>query len=124
MRWLLAPATAFAAAAAAVGDGPGPWERAGRLVGNMTLQEKIAFLSGIPYTPPSMGHQDHYSGGSLGIARLGIPALQMNDGPQGYRVNVPVPAPPNSTQPTGPLLGQFAILAKFQVVAQFAIMDG
>eukprot|EP01046_Picozoa_sp_COSAG06_P001132 COSAG06_NODE_34_length_31045_cov_28.806469_17_plen_311_part_00 len=100
---------AVAAAAAATEPPPAaadPWQqRAGRLVGKMTLQEKVAFLSGIPYTPPSMGHQDHYSGGSLAIPRLGIPALQMNDGPQGYRVNVPVPAPPSSTRPTGPLRG-------------------
>jgi beta-glucosidase-like glycosyl hydrolase len=55
-----------------------PAERAQALVDQMTLQEKIAMVHGVPGT---------YIGNVLGNDRLGIPALKLNDGPQGFRDN-------------------------------------
>ena len=53
-----------------------PEERAEKLISNMTLAEKVELL-----------HSDcgGYTGNTCAIDRLGIPALKMNDGPQGYR---------------------------------------
>ena len=48
------------------------------LVGNMTLDEKISMLQ---------GNTDlhGYVGRTVGVPRLGIPDLRMNDGPEGFR---------------------------------------
>ena len=53
----------------------------------MTLAEKVAYLGGGGYE-----HGDLYSGGNAPIPRLGVPALNMNDGRAGFRV-LPAPAP-------------------------------
>ena len=54
-----------------------PSDRARALLAQMTLDEKLAMLFGHPTT--------EYVGGVPANARLGIPALRYNDGPQGFR---------------------------------------
>ena len=75
---------------------PGPWSdttipakrRAALLAANLTLDEKIQFLHGPP-TGPSVqcdtAASCAYVGNVAPNARLGIPPLTMNDGPQGFR---------------------------------------
>lgn len=53
-----------------------PSERADALLANMTLDEKVHMLHG-----SGVG----YVGNVEGNERLGIPALRLNDGPQGFR---------------------------------------
>jgi len=55
-----------------------PEERAEDLLKKMTLQEKTSMLHGV---------QGGYVGNVNPIDRLGIPALKLNDGPQGFRDN-------------------------------------
>eukprot|EP00931_Biecheleriopsis_adriatica_P075811 TRINITY_DN49598_c0_g1_i1.p1 TRINITY_DN49598_c0_g1~~TRINITY_DN49598_c0_g1_i1.p1 ORF type:complete len:727 (-),score=142.39 TRINITY_DN49598_c0_g1_i1:78-2258(-) len=74
----------------------GPWadkslppaQRARLLVQNMTLDEKLAMLHG-PVSGPSAqcAHSPKcaYVGNVVGNARLQIPPITMNDGPQGFR---------------------------------------
>lgn len=50
--------------------------RARKLVENMTLDEKISFLH---------GEKGPYVGNVAPLHRLGIPPINMNDGPQGFR---------------------------------------
>lgn len=58
------------------------------LVDQMTLTEKISLLHGTGATQPFVGNVP-------GIPRLGIPALALNDGPQGFRADA---YPGTSTQ--------------------------
>jgi hypothetical protein len=52
-------------------------------VSNMTLDEKLTLLSGASFAQEfSLGN---YTGFVKGVPRLGVPPLQMNDGPQGFR---------------------------------------
>jgi beta-glucosidase len=53
-----------------------PAERALKLLSDMDLSEKVALLHGI---------NGDYVGNVAGNSRLGIPAIKMNDGPQGFR---------------------------------------
>lgn len=53
-------------------------DRARKLVAQMTLDEKLGFVQGNHTT---MG----YTGRVVGVPRLGVPDLLMNDGPQGFR---------------------------------------
>ena len=53
-----------------------PSSRAQKLLAVMTLTEKVALLHGVP---------GEYVGTIPGNTRLNIPALYMNDGPQGFR---------------------------------------
>eukprot|EP01064_Diplonema_japonicum_P001745 TRINITY_DN1115_c0_g4_i1.p1 TRINITY_DN1115_c0_g4~~TRINITY_DN1115_c0_g4_i1.p1 ORF type:complete len:683 (+),score=194.66 TRINITY_DN1115_c0_g4_i1:52-2049(+) len=70
-----------------------PEQRARDLVSKMTLQEKVRMLHGSDY----LTHD--YVGTIDGVKRLGIPAITMNDGPQGFRA---VGHPGTSTQwPSG-----------------------
>ena len=48
----------------------------------MTLNEKVAMMHGAPWTDAC-----HWTGYVAPNERLGIPALKMNDGPQGFRDN-------------------------------------
>jgi hypothetical protein len=48
------------------------------VVANLTLQEKITLLTGTALIHGYTGYVD-------GVPRLGVPALKMNDGPQGFR---------------------------------------
>ena len=57
----------------------GPDDRARALLAEMNLTEKISMLHG--YRSPE------YTGLTVGNSRLGIPALNMNDGRQGFRPN-------------------------------------
>jgi beta-glucosidase len=66
-------------ATAAAASGLTPRERAAALLLNMTLDEKVSMLHGINPTP--------YTGATSGVARLGTPALLLNDGRQGFRPN-------------------------------------
>ncbi|EOD29796.1 hypothetical protein EMIHUDRAFT_468499 [Emiliania huxleyi CCMP1516] len=76
----------IASAAFAFSGGDRPWmstadtpaQRAATLVQHMTLAEKIQLTHG------SCGG---YVGNVCGIGRLGVPAIKMNDGPQGFRDN-------------------------------------
>ena len=56
-----------------------PAQRAAALLANMTLDEKVSLLHGVP----SAG----YTGATAAIPRLGVPALALNDGRQGFRPN-------------------------------------
>lgn len=58
-----------------------PSERAEELCGKMTLDEKINMLHGTGWG------KDVYVGKVSGISRLNIPAINLNDGPQGFRCN-------------------------------------
>ena len=60
-------------------SGSDPSDRARALLAVMNTSEKIAMLHG--YDSPE------YTGLTVGNKRLGIPALQMNDGRQGFRPN-------------------------------------
>src|SRR5262249_23812189 len=51
-----------------------PDARADLLLANMTLDEKIATVHGVP---------GQYVGNSSGVSRLGIPGLHLEDGPAG-----------------------------------------
>ena len=57
---------------------PGPSARAKAIVAQLTLEEKVGLLTGVA---------GNYSGNLAGIPRLGVPALGMNDGPQGFRAS-------------------------------------
>jgi len=58
-----------------------PRERAKMICGNMTLDEKVTLLHG------SGWGADVYVGKVPAIDRLKIPAMNLNDGPQGFRCN-------------------------------------
>jgi beta-glucosidase len=72
---------------------PGPWsdvndtpkKRAEELLANMTLPEKLAMLHGPPTGPCCQCTTDAscaYVGNIIKNDRLGIPPVNMNDGPQ------------------------------------------
>jgi hypothetical protein len=54
-----------------------PAERAETMLKQMNTTEKLAMLH---------GHKGLYIGNIVGNDRLGIPSLNMHDGPQGFRV--------------------------------------
>jgi hypothetical protein len=62
-----------------------PADRTRLLLGAMTLPEQIRMLYG--NDKPQCGGQRGYTGYVVGNERLGVPHLQMNDGPQGFRVD-------------------------------------
>ncbi|MBP7507099.1 MAG: glycoside hydrolase family 3 C-terminal domain-containing protein [Prolixibacteraceae bacterium] len=66
-------------------DNQGPEKRISELVGKMTLEEKVAMIHG----------NSMFTNG--GCPRLGIPQLQMSDGPHGVREEISV----TSFQPAG-----------------------
>ena len=55
-----------------------PQERAVAMLQQMNATEKIGMLH---------GHNGIYVGNIMGNDRLGIPSINMQDGPQGFRVN-------------------------------------
>jgi beta-glucosidase len=57
--------------------------RAVKLVGQMTLREKMGFIQGNQSL--DSGPHGSYVGVVPGVPRLGIPDLRMNDGPEGFR---------------------------------------
>ena len=59
-----------------------PYERAVRLVAQMTLDEKITFVQQNKTARPDP--RPGYTGLLPGVPRLGIPELRMNDGPEGF----------------------------------------
>jgi len=65
-----------------------PSERAAQLLQKMTLDEKIHMLHGTIGT---------YVGNVRAIDRLGIPSLNLQDGPQGFRVSKSSVGEPGST---------------------------
>lgn len=72
----------------AVAAGLSPRERAADLLVQMNLTEKIAMMH---------GHNGVYVGNIAGNDRLGIPSINMQDGPQGFRVNSDTGAPGSTT---------------------------
>jgi beta-glucosidase len=60
-------------------------ERTRLLLNAMNMSEQIRMLYG--NDKPVCGGQRGYTGYVVGNERLGIPHLQMNDGPQGFRVD-------------------------------------
>jgi beta-glucosidase len=83
-----APATSAPAAAGA--------SLVSRLVGAMTLDEKLGMVSGWPdgVSPPPTTDRLIGVGFIPGVPRLGIPALTFTDGPAGVRMNLPTTAMP------------------------------
>ncbi len=88
---------ALPTAASALIDGPwsdvalGPASRAKKLLAAMTQAEKLSMLHG-PATGPCCSCNTSASCAYVGninpVGRLGIPPINMNDGPQGFRDNV------------------------------------
>ena len=80
MRGIVALIVAFLAIASAKLS---PRERAEAMLARMTDQEKIHMLHGS--LRENYHGEDNYVGYVAQIDRLGIPALRLNDGPQGFR---------------------------------------
>src|SRR5574342_686648 len=83
--------TAFAEAVARVRAGTDAGDEARRLVGQMTLEEKLGCLDGD--TPFWEGLVDAFQGGyykhpfpGAAVPRLGIPGIRFSDGPRGVVV--------------------------------------
>ena len=82
-------AACFSVTAALV---PGPWsdrtaspvDRARLLVQNLSLDEKLNFLHGTGMVESNHTNGE-YTGNVYPVARLGIPPITINDGPQGWR---------------------------------------
>lgn len=97
MKLFLLAAALLPTAASALADGPwsdtalSPSSRAKKLLAAMTQAEKLSMLHG-PATGPCCSCNTSASCAYVGninpIARLGIPPINMNDGPQGFRDNV------------------------------------
>ena len=68
-----------------------PWARAVALVDKMTMEEKMTLVQGNKKAVDPEGPNGGYVGIIPGIPRLGIPALRMNDGPEGAPALVLVP---------------------------------
>jgi beta-glucosidase len=66
---------------AALAQQPGADKRAADLCGKMTHAEKLGLLAGTGWGKAK------YVGFAKGVARLGVPDLHLNDGPQGFRCN-------------------------------------
>ena len=85
MLWLLRAVCALSAAslaqsaAASLAQSATPAERAAALLAKMSVADKVQMLHGVS----SPG----YTGATAANAALGIPALQLNDGRQGFRPN-------------------------------------
>ncbi|RMI36710.1 beta-glucosidase [Actinomadura harenae] len=77
----LAAAIVLTASGTAAAESPPGSDRVRALVGKMTLDEKLGFVSGTT-DPRDMGE----SGYVPGVPRLGIPELRLTDGPAGVRV--------------------------------------
>ncbi len=73
------------AARAAARAGSSPDRRAADLVAQLTLEEKIGLVHGVP-SPTYIGYVP-------GVERLGIPALLLTDGPAGIRTPKPTSGP-------------------------------
>ena len=61
-----------------------PADRAAALVANMTTEERLSLLAGTGWALV-LQKSGYYVGNSVPIARLGIPALKMQDAAQGFR---------------------------------------
>lgn len=84
MRVVLLALAAMSAASAAptraaLSASDSPAARAAALLAAMHLEEKITLLHGVPSAS--------YTGATGAVPRLGIPALALNDGRQGFRTN-------------------------------------
>src|SRR5262245_31272500 len=84
----LSAALALAASGTAAAGPPKP-DRVQALIGKMTLDEKLGFVSGTS-DPSGLGEAGYIPG----VARLGIPALRLTDGPAGVRVTAHATAMP------------------------------
>eukprot|EP00913_Durusdinium_trenchii_P004477 g4156.t1 len=85
---VFAPCSAHGAVPGASGaPALGPAERARRLVARMTVAEKLSMLHGPAggSAQCSVSPRCAYVGNVAPIERLGIPPINMNDGPQGFR---------------------------------------
>ena len=60
---------------------PGPAGRARAMLAKMTFDEKASLLGGVGYA------KSPYVGATAGVARLGVPPLQLNDAGQGFRTD-------------------------------------
>ncbi|MBN1528635.1 MAG: glycoside hydrolase family 3 C-terminal domain-containing protein [Thermoleophilaceae bacterium] len=107
----VAAAVAMAAPAQAAGRcGDHPWcdrskpadVRAGLLLAQMTLDEKIGLMGG---DDNGLGDASKSSGAVDGIPRLGVPPLYVNDGPSGIRQGIGETARPATALPSGLALG-------------------
>lgn len=108
MLGVKAAAVLLLGATAAAVSNPRPWlshsagspeTRATLLLNAMNLSEKLHMLAGNNTMFP-------YVGAVTGNERLGIPALTLNDGPQGFRGQRPFSPPGSSTAwPSGLTIG-------------------
>ena len=81
-----------------------PEDRAKLLLAHMNVTEKLHLLAG-------NGTMKPYVGAVTGNARLGIPPLNLNDGPQGFRSN-DYPGTTYAAQPAGRQIGKGRIVRK------------
>jgi beta-glucosidase len=84
-----------------------PEQRAGLLLGAMTMQEKVDFLGGDEVTGVAGGAHTH-TGTQDGIPRLGVPTVYYSDGPVGPRqgASTGLPAPIALAATFDPLLAR------------------
>eukprot|EP00759_Apiculatamorpha_spiralis_P017425 PhF_6_TR2342/c0_g1_i4/m.4193/K05349/bglX; beta-glucosidase len=91
MKFILFAAYVLVVAATNVGTNappPSPEQRAKDMLARMTLEEKVTMLHGPPSGPCCECNTSplcNYTGNVAPNARLGIPQIKMNDGPQGFR---------------------------------------
>eukprot|EP00759_Apiculatamorpha_spiralis_P017426 PhF_6_TR2342/c0_g1_i5/m.4194/K05349/bglX; beta-glucosidase len=91
MKFILFAAYVLVVAATNVGTNapsPSPEQRAKDMLARMTLEEKVTMLHGPNQIWPvecTTSPLCNYTGNVAPNARLGIPQIKMNDGPQGFR---------------------------------------
>lgn len=91
-RMLLLLASCLAATSALTAAEPLTDKEIDRLIGRMTLEEKARLLVGAPGCEDSLSHRTEGAAGwTCALPELGIPSINLADGPVGVRID-PVPS--------------------------------